>query len=235
MLSPSACLSLSLVSPLFSQFAGEETDLIFTNKLDKYLQEELDTIRQAFQIRLSQLEKRYQRQLASMNQRQLPQQTGSPSSVRASVPNIQTTSSSAKGMHRTASWHGISSMAGNNSYDNEQGAGFSTGIDSGSEESLLSCGANSSCSGEQPAKQHLPGKNEDDWPAEGKAHQALQERMQEHKVRMMEFLMDQADAKIANMEKQYQQQILELQKQSHNPNPHLVSSNQLAEQPGTFV
>lgn len=55
------------------------------SQLEQYLQEELETMRQAFQIRLGQLERRYQRQLVMEQQRRhLQQQNHTPSSSSSS-------------------------------------------------------------------------------------------------------------------------------------------------------
>lgn len=138
-------------------------------------------------------------------------------------------------MHRTASWHGISSIAENSSYSCSDGqeASLSAGFDSGSEESLLSVGGSSICS-EQAAKRSS-GKTQNEDSEESKACQAVQERVQEYKVRMMEFLMDRADAKIAAMEKQYQQRISELQQEDGTLNLQHLPSNPVTKQAETFV
>ena len=54
--------------------------------LEQYLQEELETMRQAFQIRLGQLEKRYQRQLLFEQQKQR-HRTANPSSSSSALPS----------------------------------------------------------------------------------------------------------------------------------------------------
>ena len=56
-------MNYSLFSPVFRPNLGEKRNF----QLEKYLDNELDIIRQAFQISLFQIEKRYQRQLASMS------------------------------------------------------------------------------------------------------------------------------------------------------------------------
>lgn len=127
-------------------------------------------------------------------------------------------------------------MAENASY-NDKGSNLSVDFDSGSEESLLSCGGSSCCSEPATTSAHLKEahntKNGESQDME--ARQAAQERMQEYKVRMMEFLMDRADAKIAIMEKQYQQQVTELHQASQPLNLQHIPSDQPATQPETFV
>ncbi len=88
--------------------------------LEKYLQDELETMRQAFQIRLGQLEKRYKKQLISEQQRKTPkkrlsgEQSANPSSssstsevVRRRHPNPQAISggSQVNASKRRNSWH----------------------------------------------------------------------------------------------------------------------------------
>ncbi len=71
--------------------------------LERYLQDELETMRQAFQIRLGQLEKRYQRQLVMEQKRnsQNPQGGVALRSRRRQLPSADQTNSS----QRRNSWH----------------------------------------------------------------------------------------------------------------------------------
>ena len=96
----------------------------------------LDTIRQAFQIRLTEIEKRYQRQLASMSSKNDPQRTKTNSFTE---PDSLLTS---QGHIRRASWHGNLELCDREQFNDDS---LGTGFESGSEESLLSSVADSSC------------------------------------------------------------------------------------------
>lgn len=74
------------------------------SKLEQYLNDELETMRQAFQIRLGQLEKRYQRQLVFEQQRHLTKSPASDIVVRKSRRN-PFSSKRSNSSHRRNSWH----------------------------------------------------------------------------------------------------------------------------------
>lgn len=72
------CISSPTFPLTIMQSSVTETD---KSQLEQYLQEELETMRQAFQIRLGQLEKRYQRQLVMEQHRNISKQPQTPSSA----------------------------------------------------------------------------------------------------------------------------------------------------------
>ena len=114
--------TLSLFSPPLSPIQPAEAELE-KSVLEQYLQEELETMRTAFQIRLSQIEKRYQRQLILEQQRNRQ----SPLLVRNPlVPQQRQTNT------RRNSWH--SCIPGNQDHDGlvmpEVRSGSSQGFDS---------------------------------------------------------------------------------------------------------
>ena len=71
------------------------------SEIDRYLQEELETMQRAFQIRLTQLEKRYQRQL------RLEQKKNLASGATEAIPiNVQLRAQrKGSSRHRRSSWH----------------------------------------------------------------------------------------------------------------------------------
>lgn len=122
--------------PILTQFSGIDNER--KSELEKYLNDELDTIRQAFQIRLKQMEKRYKRQLASVS---ALHKTSSNSTTGGRPINL-----GAKSHKRRSSWHG---KMDNRSEDDAPPTGIvnllENGFESGSDESLNSSVAGSSC------------------------------------------------------------------------------------------
>lgn len=204
--------------PFFAlQFEGDKRN----SEIDKYLQEELDTIRHAFQIRLTQMDKRYKRHLASVSSLQKTSSNNCP----APMPHPQNDTFSRK-HNRRSSWHGkMDETTPPSGPAHPIGEGF----DSGSEESLSSSVADSSFHdnvSNVTVDSPVPNDNEqnrldevndsrhdddqlDDFtggddptlPAEMKA--IIQQRLQQYKAQMMEALMREAEEKIAAMEKNY--------------------------------
>ena len=82
--------------PSLFQSSGTDAD---KSQLEQYLQEELETMRQAFQIRLGQLERRYQRQLVMEQKRNLTNAQGGAVSRRKRAAPLSNNS------QRRNSWH----------------------------------------------------------------------------------------------------------------------------------
>ena len=99
------------------------------SEIDRYLQGELETMRRAFQIRLAQLEKRYQRQLRLLQQRQ-----NSASGPLPSIPADVQLRAQRKGvsLHRRSSWHSCLSDSDTEDVEPDQlhRSGSSQGFDS---------------------------------------------------------------------------------------------------------
>ena len=207
-------------------------------RLQKYMEEELDTIRQAFQIRLSQMEKRYQRQLASVQQEAISRQQHSPQlQDQHQQPALQ----------RRASWSGADR---NNKRDLELpaprmpgGASLKLDFESGSEESLNSCAsANSSvCS----STVSTPGELRDHGSAQESLSQeelqAISQQIKVYKSQMMDAMMAEAEKKALQMEERYRQMRELAVHQGQNGVAHFthlrgngVTLN-LNDQPETFV
>ena len=99
------------------------------SEIDRYLQGELETMRRAFQIRLAQLEKRYQRQLRLLQQRR-----NSASGPLPSIPADVQLRAQRKGvsLHRRSSWHSCLSDSDTEDVEPDQlhRSGSSQGFDS---------------------------------------------------------------------------------------------------------
>lgn len=86
----------------FLQSSVNESD---KSHLEQYLQEELETMRQAFQIRLGQLEKRYRRQLVLEQQRHHSKPQAPPSSKVILLRKKQHINEQTNASERRNSWH----------------------------------------------------------------------------------------------------------------------------------
>ena len=208
------------------------------------MEEELDTIRQAFQIRLSQMEKRYQRQLATVQQ-EATVRTNSPL-VQDSAQQKQRTS-----LQRRASWSGTDT---NGTKEAElaprlPAASLKLDFDSGSEESVNSCAsANSSVcstslsvSGDQRDAGAAGTRDNTPDPLSPEELQAVSEQLKACKSDLMEKMMAEAEKKAMEMEQQYRQ-MRELARQKQRGLPghlkHVRSngfSHNINNQPETFV
>lgn len=100
-------MRLSRTSVLFDSTPQPSSEAKQSSELERYLQDELETMRQAFQIRLSQLEKRYQRQLILEQKRGGACSQQSP--THSSQVQLRAKRGNATTPHRTSgrrnSWH----------------------------------------------------------------------------------------------------------------------------------
>ena len=198
-------------------------------QLDKYLQDELETMRQAFQIRLSQLEKRYQRRLV-MEQRRNSRalSSGSSSHSPSSTPTAT--------LERRKSWNGSSD---DESEGEKPRAGSVMGIrdsDTQIDESVIGRDKRqpSECRAVQspglkggspaalthreeeqvmsPVMTFSEDEEEGDESLTEDARQLIQLRIQEYRAKMTRHFTEKAEAKIAVIEEQYQKQMTEVKK-----------------------
>ena len=89
--------SLPLPPPSLSHM---QSSSLQQSEVERYLQDELETMRKAFQIRLGQLEKRYQRQLWMAQQR-----NSTAAAVASEDVSLRPASVGGNPRHRRSSWH----------------------------------------------------------------------------------------------------------------------------------
>lgn len=194
--------------------------------MEKYLEEELDTIRQAFQIRLSQMEKRYQRQLASMSQQGELLRPAQPSPSSRSTPQHAV-------VQRRASWNGSdTSDAAVKQFSTPMKLNF----DSGSDESLSSC-ASSNCSSVAP---FTPSSDNESSTSEQTLssvdEETISRQLKAYKSKMMDVMMAEAESRMSQMEEQYRLKVKEMNKVAVPPAIHLTHLGGVSKQPPeTFV
>ena len=142
-----------------------------------------------------------------------------------------------QGHMRRASWHGNLELCDREQFNDDS---LGTGFESGSEESLLSSVADSSCYNEGTETPEPDNKNIEDidelhkprladfMPTEneaaslsGDANDLIQSRIQEYKSRMMEYLMERAELQITNMEKKFDEKLRTLQRQQSMQPSHI--------------
>ena len=142
-----------------------------------------------------------------------------------------------QGHMRRASWHGNLELCDREQFNDDS---LGTGFESGSEESLLSSVADSSCYNEGTETPEPDNKNIEDidelhkprladfMPTEneaaslsGDANDLIQSRIQEYKSRMMEYLMERAELQITNMEKKFDKKLRTLQRQQSMQPSHI--------------
>lgn len=174
-----------MTPPLFSQVS--ESNEKRNSQLEKYLEEELETMRQAFHIRLSQIEKKYQRKIASM-------------STASAGGRSKTNSLIEEDNSRRASWHagefGLTDNKDNLEREDEtlEEVHDMNGFD-------------------KPKLSDFTDDNEEgEVPHETK--RLIQERVEDYKSKMMEFFMQQAESQMASLELKYEEKLRSLQNQS---------------------
>lgn len=208
------------------------------SQVDRYLQEELETMRQAFQIRLAQLEKRYQRRLVQEQKRNSQHHTLQ-SQCHTPQPNTST-------LQRRRSWHGpngdeegvppklqmcttTSAGAGKEvkqclSGDSESDIDsplptlngnnepnppkVKGGLKGGSNQWRERCGEESHVPNLSPTRT-LEQCNE----LSEATRQMINQRLHEYHVRMTQHFNEKAEAKVAAIELEYQHQLCEIQRQ----------------------
>ena len=187
--------------------------------MDRYLQEELETMRQAFQIRLAQLEKRYQRRLVQEQKRNSQHQ-------KASTPQPQRHTSI---LQRRRSWNG----------SDEDGPKLKTSTEGQEAKQCLSGDSESDIDSPLPSlnepnppkvKGGLKGGSRRDEESNvpnlsptrtlGQcnglsevARQMINQQFHEYHVRMTQHFNQKAEAKVAAIELEYQHQLCEIQRQ----------------------
>jgi len=203
------------------------TDSEGQSQLERYLQEELDTMRQAFQIRLSQLEKRYQRQLILEQRKNATNGVFQVRLRKKSNPLQQCTTK------RRGSWH---SQSPEREIDNpEQRSGSALGLQSDSsidESDIEPCGELQHSKPKQ--KEGLRGgartwrddsddnsprmspvrgyEDEDDETLTEEAKALIQEKTKQYRQKMTKYFKEKSEAQIASVEKHYQAQMNEVER-----------------------
>ena len=199
------------------------------SQLERYLQDELDTMRQAFQIRLSQLEKRYQRQLI-LEQRKNGTNGVFQVRLRKKLNPLQQNTTKRRG-----SWHSQSpERETDKPASPEQRSGSSLGLQSDSsidESDIEPC---EDLQHSKPKQEGLRGgartwrddsddhsprmspvrgyEDEDDETLTEEDKGLIQEKTQQYRQKMTKYFKEKSESQIASVEKQYRAQMSELER-----------------------
>lgn len=205
------------------------------SQLEQYLQDELDTMRQAFQIRLNQLEKRYQRQLV------LEQQRSTANGVIQLKNKVNPVSSSQQSTRRR-SWHsGMPSQDRDDFVSPEQWTvsplAFESdasidetdpvqrrsrpnqfvGLTNGQRGELNEGLKGGARSWREDSDEHSPRLSpvKEDEVAESLTEDAkilIQEKTRQYREKMLKYFKEKSEAQIASIEKHYEAQMGEVER-----------------------
>ncbi len=212
------CSALKLnIYVLFGvQTANNEGD---KSQLEDYLQSELETIRQAFQIRLNQLEKRYQRQLELEKQKRVI----SPLTSQQAMPTSPQSRELAK--QRRNSWHSCMSPIEQDKNESVLNIELPSGSDfyehdpslvnelpeslreDSTNEQQNECTCNRSTEDEFSDYEDMSG-----CVVDKSSQELIQQKVSEHRERMMQHFKEKSEARIAAIEQKYLSQINEMQR-----------------------
>ncbi len=218
----SSLYKLLLPSPHSQSYTPQTTNEAEKSQLEDYLQKELETIRQAFQIRLNQLEKRYQRQLELEKHKHilsplLPQQVHPNPSQRREQAKL-----------KRNSWHSCMPTEQDFEIPDKKSESVLNGdVPSGSDiyehdpslvnelpESLRGVDHKMQDNSNKPTEDEF--SDYEDMSAEctvdKDSQELIHQKVSDYRDRMLHHFKEKSEAQIAAIEQEYQSQINEVQR-----------------------
>lgn len=187
----------------------------------------METIRQAFQIRLSQMEKRYERRLQTLSSSSpLQSRTNSfasPPNSRCSSWHTDVEPSNTSSLGFWNSKESLSSVTNSNGCHRNPSGG---GLDQVCDFNGLS---------HPKISDFVSGEEEKEGGGEKDAEQVVQEKIKDYKSKMMEYLMERAEQQMMSMEKEYERKMQEKFRQQKSLPNLLSSASHVQHKSETFV